>query len=61
MTTDFHERVRTGFLELARGDPERCVVIDAGQAEEEVKLEIDRAVAARFHLNLDLTDGESRP
>ena len=44
MTTDFHERVRTGFLELARGDPERCVVIDAGQTEEEVKLEIDRAV-----------------
>lgn len=26
---DFHERVRTGFLEIAQRDPRRCVVIDA--------------------------------
>jgi dTMP kinase len=29
MDRAFHERVRTGFLEIARGDPGRCAVIDA--------------------------------
>ncbi len=26
---EFHERVRQGFLEIARREPQRCVVIDA--------------------------------
>ncbi len=26
---DFHERLRQGFLEIARREPQRCVVIDA--------------------------------
>ena len=29
MELDFHERVREGFLEVARREPQRCVVIDA--------------------------------
>ena len=33
---DFHERVRQGFLELAKREPRRFVVIDAGQAESRV-------------------------
>jgi dTMP kinase len=33
---DFHRRVRAGYLELARQDPGRWVVVDAGQAWEKV-------------------------
>ena len=29
MSTDFHERLRLGFLDIARREPERCRVIDA--------------------------------
>lgn len=29
MDTDFHERLRAGFLAIARAEPERCAVIDA--------------------------------
>jgi dTMP kinase len=32
----FHERVRQGYLELARSEPERFFVVDASKAEEEV-------------------------
>ncbi len=36
MDPRFHERVRAGFLEIARREPERCAVIDAGPAEDTV-------------------------
>jgi dTMP kinase len=29
MGIDFHEQLRAGFLEIARNEPQRCVVIDA--------------------------------
>lgn len=32
----FHERVRQGFLELAKEEPVRCVVIDASGSVEEI-------------------------
>jgi len=30
-TVEFHERVRTGYLELAKQEPDRWVVVDAAQ------------------------------
>jgi dTMP kinase len=45
---DFHERVRAGFLEIARGEPARCVVIDAMQGVDAVAAAIARAVADRL-------------
>jgi dTMP kinase len=30
----FHEKVRAGFLAIARAEPKRCVVLDASQSEE---------------------------
>ncbi|OYD06390.1 dTMP kinase [Paludifilum halophilum] len=33
---DFHRRVRRGFLEQARLDPERCMIVDATRSAEEV-------------------------
>ncbi|HUK41919.1 MAG TPA: dTMP kinase [Candidatus Acidoferrales bacterium] len=42
----FHERVRTGFLELARAEPERFHVIDASlsiaEVQEQIRTVIDR-------------------
>ncbi|MGP1273956.1 MAG: dTMP kinase [Caulobacterales bacterium] len=32
----FHQRLRQGFLEIAREEPERCVVLDAGEPKERV-------------------------
>jgi dTMP kinase len=43
---EFHEKVRTGFLELARAEPERFRIIDAsrsvGDVTQEIKNLIDR-------------------
>ncbi len=33
---DFHEKLRQGFLDIARREPERCRVIDASQSVETV-------------------------
>lgn len=43
-TLSFHQRVRDGYLELARRQPERFRVIDAAQDEPRVKEEIRSAV-----------------
>ena len=37
LTQDFYERVRQGYLEVARKEPGRVKVIDASQAEDEVE------------------------
>ncbi len=36
MPPAFHERVRQGFLAVARAEPERCVVIDASAGEDAI-------------------------
>jgi dTMP kinase len=41
----FHRRVRTGYLELSRLEPERFRVIDASKKEHEVREEIIRILA----------------
>ncbi len=42
----FHQRVREGFLSLARAHPERIKVIDASKTPEEIHLEIINLVKA---------------
>ncbi len=47
----FHQRLREGFLEIAAGEPERCVVIDAAAPAENVTARLldilrDRLAAA---------------
>ncbi len=44
----FHERLRAGFLAVARAEPNRCVVIDADQGLDQVSADIETAVAARL-------------
>ncbi|HJV86385.1 MAG TPA: dTMP kinase [Noviherbaspirillum sp.] len=43
-TVAFHERVREGFLRLARADPQRYLRVDAGQPAEEVQRRIRAAL-----------------
>jgi dTMP kinase len=47
---DFHEKLRQSFLDIARRNPERCRVIDAGGTEEQVAEAILTAVSRRFDL-----------
>jgi dTMP kinase len=41
---EFHERVRAGFLELARAEPRRFRIIDAARPAEEVGQEIKNII-----------------
>jgi dTMP kinase len=47
---DFHDRLRQGFLDIAKRYPDRCVVVDAMQDEDAVTAAIWAAVAGRFGL-----------
>ena len=44
----FHQRVRRGFLELAREEPQRWVTIDAGQPADQVQMAIRQEVIRRL-------------
>ncbi|MEM8949738.1 MAG: dTMP kinase [Pseudomonadota bacterium] len=50
--TDFHEAVRAGFLDLARGEPKRFSIIDAALSEDEVAAAIEDIVTSRFARDL---------
>lgn len=52
MDVDFHHAVRAGFLRLAKEEPERCVVVDAGLPVEEVRERVIAAVNERLGLAL---------
>lgn len=46
----FHERLRAGYLEIARREPERCVVVDADAEIDAVTAAILNAVDKRLGL-----------
>jgi len=48
----FHENLRQGFLEIARSQPQRCVVIDARPAISEVAAKIRDAVHAKLKADI---------
>jgi dTMP kinase len=48
----FHERLRIGFMEIARAESERCKVIDATRSIEAVAADVRAAVAKRFSVSL---------
>jgi dTMP kinase len=45
---EFHQRVREGYLELARQEPGRWVRVDASQAWEKVQAGLRRAILKRI-------------
>jgi dTMP kinase len=46
----FHQRLREGFHEIAKANPERCVLIDASGPEDQVAESIWREMHSRFGL-----------
>ena len=48
---DFHRRVRTAFHEIAKADPQRCVVIDASISADQVFAAVKREVLRRLPSN----------
>ena len=48
MTREFHERVRQGFLEIARREPGRCAVIDAAADPDQVQAAVQQTLDARL-------------
>ena len=53
MDRAMHERLRAGFLEIARNAPERCVVLDATPDAGRVADEVNEVVSERFGVGLD--------
>ena len=52
MATDFHQRLRDGFLKIAANQPDRCRVVDASQSVANVHRQITGVVNAVFGLKL---------
>ena len=48
---EFHEKVRQGFLDLARAEPARFYIIDASQSEREVFAAVKEIVDRRLDLS----------
>jgi dTMP kinase len=44
MNKDFHQKVRQGFLQIAKENPQRIVVIDGNQKEDDIFSEILKAL-----------------
>ncbi|MEE2047892.1 dTMP kinase, partial [Nocardiopsis tropica] len=43
-SVEFHSRVRKGFLELAKADPDRYLVLDAREQQDKITREIQRRI-----------------
>ncbi|HJN25748.1 MAG TPA: dTMP kinase [Rhodospirillales bacterium] len=48
MGHDFHERLRKGFLEISREEPDRCAVVDASGSIDQVSAAIRSIVSSRL-------------
>lgn len=45
---DYHEKIRQAFVDLARDEPHRCVLIDADRAADDISADIWHAVHHRL-------------
>jgi dTMP kinase len=50
---EWHGRLREAFMDIARANPKRCVVVDASQDEDDLEAEIWDIVTRRFPELLD--------
>jgi dTMP kinase len=48
MGIEFHQKLRDAFLDIARREPDRCVLIDATKPKDDVATDILAAVRARL-------------
>jgi dTMP kinase len=47
-TIRFHEKVRAGYLEIARRNPDRISIVDASRDENQVQLDIQKVLTTFF-------------
>ena len=47
-TLEFHQRVRAGYLDMARREPKRWVVVDAGRDWDSVQEELRKVIEGRL-------------
>jgi dTMP kinase len=47
----FHQRVRAGYHELAKQEPDRWVTVDARQSKEEIQTAIRKILKIRLALS----------
>jgi len=47
-TVEFHQRVRSGYLQMVRAEPDRWVIVDAGQGWQDVQDELRKAILTRL-------------
>ncbi len=47
---EFHERLRNGYLDIARAAPKRCAIVDASQSVERVQEAVRSVVSTRLGL-----------
>ncbi len=50
MAADFHNRLRDGFLAIARQNPQRCAVIDASRTVDAIQSDIQAEIHRRLGL-----------
>jgi len=48
LTVEFHQRVRSGYLEMVRQEPDRWAVVNSAQAWEQVQLDLKKIIAGRL-------------
>lgn len=48
MAVEFHNRLRNGFLTIARRNPQRCAVIDAGRAIDAIQSDLQAEILHRL-------------
>jgi dTMP kinase len=56
-TVEFHQRVRRGYLDMVKAEPDRWVVIDAGRGWREVQDELQKVILGRLQLTAHLGEG----
>ena len=52
MDSEFHQRLRDGFLQIAAAEPERCAVIDAISSEDAVHRDVIACIKERLSIQL---------
>lgn len=50
MDIKFHERLREGFLAIAKAEPKRCAVVDARGTVDEVQAQLRKIVSGRLEI-----------
>jgi dTMP kinase len=48
---ELHQRVRQGYLEMVKAEPDRWHIIDASQPPEMVQSAIQKVIIDNLHLN----------